>query len=264
MMTIRYVLFIIITMVFMILFSSTASYASECKMAVGEVLTFDVGWEFVNAGSATMQVLANSNNGWRVNTLAKTNGFFDMFKKVRDQIISEGICIEGQKQSTLFDVKQLEVKYKADKKTHFLWHENKVSYTHNGKTEMFAVPAGYLNVMDAFFHTRSLALKKGDILRLPVFDSRKLYEVEVHVIGREVLRDPVTNKYIPCLIIEPKLKTEGIFSSVGTMKIWLTDDARRLPFKLTAKIKIGRIIGRLTNYKSAGNYFTATAIPRLQ
>ncbi|MDX8393361.1 MAG: DUF3108 domain-containing protein [Mariprofundales bacterium] len=248
--------------IFMVLFSPITSHADGCKMAIGEVLTFDVGWEFVNAGSATMHVLANSNNGWRVNTLAKTNSFFDMFKKVRDQIVSEAICIDGKKQSTLFDIKQLEVKYKADKKTRFLWQENKVSYTHNGKAEMFDVPAGYLNVMDAFFHTRSLALKKGDVLRLPVFDSRKIYEVEVRVIGREVLRDPVTRKYIPCLIIEPKLKTEGIFSSVGTMKIWLTDDARRLPFKLTAKIKIGRIIGRLTHYQAAGNYFTAPDISK--
>jgi hypothetical protein len=126
-----------------------------------------------------------------------------------------------------------------------------VTYTHNGKTETFDVPAGYLNVMDAFYTVRRLPLKVGDMIRLPVFDSGKKYDVEVHVLKTEYQYMPGTGKRTQCLVIEPRLKTEGIFSSVGTMRIWLTNDTRHIPLLMTAKIKFGRIIANLIGYQPA-------------
>jgi len=213
-------------------------------------MQFSVGWEFVNAGTATMRFSNKGENGYRIDTDAHTNKFFDMFKKVRDTIVSEGICINGQPQSTLFDLEQHERKYHAKKKTDYLWKQNKVNYTHNDNAESFDVPAGHLNVLDAFFLTRTLPVKKNEVLKVPVFDSRKRYEIEVRLLKKETLKAPWGER-VECLVIEPKLKSEGIFSSVGTMQVWLTNDARRIPLKMTAKIKIGRIMVRLTGYVPA-------------
>ncbi len=214
----------------------------------GETMKFAVGWEFVNAGTATMNFRNMGKDGYRIDTDARTNKFFDMFKKVRDTITSEGIFMHGKPQSTLFDVVQNERKYHAKKRTDFLWKENRVNYTQNGKTDTYKVPAGHLNVMDAFFLTRTLPLEEGKVLKVPVFDSRKKYEIEVRLLKKEMLRSPL-GKMVECLVIEPKLKSEGIFTSVGTMQVWLTNDERRIPLKMTAKIKIGRIIARLTGYQ---------------
>ena len=214
----------------------------------GETMKFAVGWEFVSAGTATMAFSDKGKDGYRIDTDARTNKFFDMFKKVRDTITSEGIYINGKPQSTLFDMDQNERSYHAKKRTNFLWKENKVNFTQNGKTDSYEVAAGHLNVMDAFFLTRTLPVEKGKVLKIPVFDSRKKYEIEVHLLKKEMHRTP-WGEAVECLVIEPKLKSEGIFSSVGTMKIWLTNDARRIPLKMTAKIKIGRIIARLTGYQ---------------
>jgi hypothetical protein len=57
-----------------------------------------------------------------------------------------------------------------------------------------------------------------------------------------------SGKRVECLIIEPELKTAGVFSSKGKIKIWMTNDSRHIPLKMSAKIKIGRIIARLTGY----------------
>jgi hypothetical protein len=126
-----------------------------------------------------------------------------------------------------------------------------VNYTQDGKTDSYKVPAGHLNVMDAFFLTRTLPVEENKSLKVPVFDSRKIYEIEVALLRKELMAAP-WGKVVECLVIEPKLKSEGIFSSVGTMQIWLTNDERRIPLKMTAKIKIGRIIVTLTNYKAPG------------
>lgn len=214
----------------------------------GESMKFAVGWEFVNAGTATMRFSDTGESSYRIDTDARTNKFFDVFKKVRDSIISEGVYVDGKPQSTLFTLEQNERGYHASKKTEFLWQKNKVNYTHNKKTDSYDVPAGHLNVMDAFFLTRTLPVREGEMIKIPVFDSRKRYDIEVTLIKREKMQAP-WGDLVDCLVIEPKLKSEGIFSSVGTMKIWVTDDARRVPLKMTAKIKIGRIIARLTDYQ---------------
>ena len=214
----------------------------------GETMKFAVGWEFVNAGTATMNFRNKGKDGYRIDTDARTNSFFDMFKKVRDTITSEGLFVNGKPQSTLFELDQNERNYHAKKRTDFLWKEHKVNFTQNGKTDTYKVPAGHLNVIDAFFLTRTLPVKKGEVLKVPVFDSRKQYEIEVRLLRKETVSTP-WGKLVECLVIEPKLKSEGIFTSVGTMQVWLTNDERRIPLKMTAKIKIGRIIARLTGYQ---------------
>ncbi len=221
----------------------------DCFPFTGEHMKFSVGWEFVNAGSAEIHITQKGNNGYRVHNFARTNGFLDIFKKVRDTIVSEGLCLNQQMQSTLFTADQLERKYTAKKETKYLYKENKVEYTKNGKTTMYNdVPAGYLNILDAFYLTRLHPPTAGHPITIPVFDSAEKYDVVVKLLKKEKLRAPWGEK-VDCLVIEPILQTEGVFSSVGTLKIWLTDDDKRIPLKITAKIKIGRIVIKMTQYR---------------
>ena len=223
--------------------------AMACQPFIGEKMTFDVGWEFINAGSATMEVV-KSRQGWRTQTFARTNRVLDMFKKVRDTITAEGMCVHGRMQSLSFDVEQHENRYHSTKQTRFFWRKDKVRYTQKGTSTWYRVPAGHLSVVDAFLLTRTMPLKPGDSFSIPVFDSRKRYEVVVRVgEKREMLSAPWGGR-VPCVVLEPKLLTEGIFSSKGTMKIWVTDDARHIPLRLVAKIKFGHIVGTLEQYRA--------------
>ncbi|MDX8396606.1 MAG: DUF3108 domain-containing protein [Mariprofundaceae bacterium] len=231
------------------LFGAPAYASTACMPHAGEQITFSIGWEFVNAGKAVLNYSTQGESGYKIHTDARTNGFFDMFKKVRDVIVSKGVCVDGKMQSTHFELKQHENRYKANKSTEYLWKENKVKYTHNGKEEFFDVPAGHLNVIDAFTRVRSLDLKAGDEIHIPVFDSRKTYDVVVRVSEKKDRIRAPSGKLVECLIIEPMLQTAGIFSSKGKIKIWLSNDGKHVPMKVTAKIKIGRVIARLIDYK---------------
>jgi hypothetical protein len=236
----------------LLLMAATPVYAaSSCLPYIGETLHFSVGWEFVNAGTATLTYSSMGENGYRAHTLAKTNKFLDIFKKVRDTIVSEGVCLDGKIQSTRFDLNQHENRYKSNKKTEFLWKENRVKYTHNNNTTFYDVPAGHLNVMDAFTRVRMLDLKPGAEIHVPVFDQKKTYHVVVNVSKKKAVLKMPSGEKVECLIIEPKLKTAGVFSSKGKIKIWMTNDSRHIPLKMTAKIKIGRIMARLTGYVPA-------------
>lgn len=229
--------------------TAMADNKPACMPYTGEHMSFNVGWEFINAGSATMDIAATE-HGWQAKTFARTNEMLDLFKKVRDHITAEGICVNGHMQSTLFDANLHERKYTAQKRTEFLWQQNRVSYTQHQISEFFDVPAGHLSVIDAFLAVRKLDLKAGETYRIPIFDSRKRYEIEVNIQNRrETLTAPWGEK-VNCLIVTPKLKTAGIFTNKGEMTIWMSDDARHIPIKMMAKIKFGRIFVHLTAYSS--------------
>ena len=228
-----------------------ATPSTPCMPYTGEHLGFSVNWEFINAGSATMDISAVGSNGWQVKTFARTNKALDIFRKVRDHITATGVCVNGKMQSTLFDADLHERKYTAKKRTEFLWKENKVSHTQNKVTELFDVDAGHLSVIDAFLAVRGLELTPGKVIKIPVFDSRKRYEIEVTVLAKkETLKAPWGEK-VECILVRPKLKTEGIFTNKGEMTLWMTNDQRHIPIKMAAKIKFGRIFAHLNAYRKA-------------
>ena len=233
-----------------LLVATPVAYANHhCMPYAGEQLTFSVSWEFINAGSAVMRVSTPTDDSYQIHTDARTNKFLDIFKKVRDSIISKGICMDGKMQSTHFDLIQNERSYHAKKETRFDWQHNKVFYTQNHKTDTYEVPAGHLNVLDAFFRVRGKELLAGQTLSIPVFDSRKTYKVVVHVGKKKKLLHAPWGGFVECISLEPMLETEGIFSSRGKLKIWVTNDRRHIPIKLVAKIKIGHIVGTLVDYR---------------
>ena len=219
-----------------------------CLPFAGEKMTFAVNWEFINGGTAIMETSARE-KGYRIHTFAFTNKFMDVFHKVRDTMIADGFCNKGKMQSEEFTLEQREPKYSATKKTRFLWQQDKVEYTHNKKTEMFDVPAGYVDVLSSFYAVRTMKLEIGKKQQVPVFDQRKNYEVEVITHRKETMRAPWSSKPVEVLVIQPILKTDGVFSSKGEMLIWITNDERHIPLKVSAKVRIGHVLCYLTDYR---------------
>jgi hypothetical protein len=49
------------------------------------------------------------------------------------------------------------------------------------------------------------------------------------------------------IVLQPVIKTKGIFSEKGEAKIWLTDDAARVMVKMSAKVSFGTLTMSLTS-----------------
>ena len=48
-----------------------------------------------------------------------------------------------------------------------------------------------------------------------------------------------------CLVLHPVIDTKGLFSKRSDTRIWLTDDAQRLPVQIRSKFPFGTITLRL-------------------
>jgi hypothetical protein len=116
--------------------------------------------------------------------------------------------------------------------------------------KVFALPPCVLDVLSALFVARARGVGQGEPLRLPVFDNGKSYVLEVRFLGRERLDlPPPLGRKVPTIVVEPVLaEGTGLFVKEGRLKIWLTDDARRIPVRMRAKVAIGSVSADLEKY----------------
>ena len=95
-------------------------------------------------------------------------------------------------------------------------------------------------MLSAFYEFRTMDLKPGDVARMDILDNRKMFHgVEIHCLRRERIKVPAGT--FDCVVIEPKIHSEALFKAKGSLYIWLTEDARRLPVRMESRISLGRI-----------------------
>jgi hypothetical protein len=90
-------------------------------------------------------------------------------------------------------------------------------------------------------------LPDGATMIVPTHDNKKSYEMEVKVHKRERIEVPAGK--FNCVLVEPILKSEGVFKSKGSILVWLTDDERRMPVLVRTKVPVGSINVALTDYR---------------
>ena len=80
--------------------------------------------------------------------------------------------------------------------------------------------------------------------------------VTIEVLKRESMDLPDGSK-VKCLVLHPVIDTKGLFSKRSDTRIWLTDDARRLPVQIRTKFPFGTITLRLKDMVLPGTAASA-------
>lgn len=109
-----------------------------------------------------------------------------------------------------------------------------------------------LDVLSALYVAREKGVSEKEPLQLPLFDNGKRYVLRVTFLGRERLDlPPPFGKKTPTIVVEPHLaEGTGLFVKEGRLKLWLTDDARRVPVRIRTKVAIGSVGGDLESYEA--------------
>lgn len=213
---------------------------------IGEYFQFSIDWNGLNGGSSLMQVQnlqrVAGRRAYRIVSKTESNSFVSKFYKVRDRAES---YIDAESLYTLRFIKHLrEGGYKSDVDIRFDQENRKAIYS-DGKT--FDVAPGVHDVLSAFYFVRTRPLADGATMIVPTHDNKKSYEMEVRVHKRERIEVPAGK--FNCVLVEPILKSEGVFKSKGSILVWLTDDERRMPVLVRTKVPVGSINVSLTDYR---------------
>jgi Protein of unknown function (DUF3108). len=143
----------------------------------------------------------------------------------------------------------------------FDYNDRRVTYTETDPNEPMRPPrmiasdlsGGTYDLVSGIYYLRTLPLAVGKTFDITVSDSGLVYKVPVRVTGREQLKTEIGKVW--CFKLEPEVFGEGrMIQREGSMTIWITEDARRLPVRSQVKSSFGKIEIKL---KSVG---TATAM----
>lgn len=211
--------------------------------SVKEKFYFDIYWLGMFVGKAVLEAV-NENGTVTISSSVHSAPLISAFYKVED--FAESRVVNGL--PARFRIKQREGKYRSDKETIFDQDGGKVTflnYLNGTRGDHDAGGKVLWDVISGFYYMRTKALEVGKPVSISVFDSNKFLNAEVNVLKREKV-SVGDMKEVDAFIVQPVLKSEGLFQSKGEIFIWLTDDEAKTPVKVETKVPIGTVVARLT------------------
>lgn len=215
----------------------------------GERLEYDVRYMGITGGKAsfsigTEPVVVNGHPTYDVRFDVASLESLDWLYRVRDRYRTL-IDVAGI-YPLKFEQRIREGNYRRDYAATF----DQVAHKAVTTDGTFDIPPFVHDIVSAFFYVRTFDLKrykKGQSIMLQNFFGKKTHDLEVKVVGRQ--RVTVTGGTYNCVVIEPMVKEGGLFKSEGRILIWLSDDDRKIPIKVSTKVLIGTIDAELTGYR---------------
>ncbi|MGA2622223.1 MAG: DUF3108 domain-containing protein [Bacteroidota bacterium] len=241
--------------------ADTISFASMRKVSnyafsSGEYLKFEVKYGFISAGDAVMKisdtVYSNGRKCFKIEFQVDSKPFFNWIYRVKDRystiVDSEGVF------PWRFEQHIREGNFRRDFTAEFD-QINHVAKTSEGSHR---IPAYVQDIMSAFYFTRLVDFSNyhpGQKLHLQNFYKDSTYELDVKFKGRQTI--DVAAGTFNCIVVEPLAREGGLFKSDGHVYVWLTDDERKLPVKVSTQIIIGSIDSELTEYRGINGIISA-------
>lgn len=211
---------------------------------VGERLDFDIGYGFINAGYATIEVKDlieyNGRPCFQIVSTANSNKFFSSFYSVEDRV--ETIIDAAGIFSWYFEKNLREGNYRSDRSYAFDQENHTVSY----RGDTLDIAPFVQDALSVLYYVRTLDLKIGESVYIDNFTDGKMYPMEVKVTQKETVK--VKAGTFDCIVVEPLLLTSGIFKNEGQLKVWLTDDRLKMPVLMKSRVLVGSISAELTEY----------------
>lgn len=157
--------------------------------------------------------------------------------------------VAGEQQNVLKTFKRDEQGDRVrESEAEFDYESNKVTYIETDPKDPARPPRRVASpietdtqdLISAIYALRRLPFAVGKTFELTISDSGLVYKVPVRVTGREVQKS-ILGK-VPCWRVEPEIFGENrMIEQKGSITIWITDDARRLPVRSRIDSNIGRI-----------------------
>jgi len=214
---------------------------------IGEYLKFDISYGFIHAGTASISIpefrTMSDRKCYYIKAEAFSAAAFSWFFKVEDKYETY-IDVEGIF-PWRFEQHIREGKFKADNVATFDQY-NKIAYA---KDKKYPIPEYVHDILSAFYYVRTQdfsGFKAGQIIKLQNFYKDKVFPLDVKFLGRQIV-DVDAGKF-QCIIVEPLVQEGGLFKHKGRLIVWMSDDDRKIPVKMTTEIIVGSVTVELESY----------------
>ena len=231
--------------------SSDKQFSAAWK---GEQLKYGLYYSFVRVGTAYIKnrgiVEVNGRQAYLLQTSAFSAAVIDKVFKVRDINLS---WLDANNHYSLGYSQSLrEGNYRRDEWVIFDYD----THTYHGEVTKKSGKRAFSgeilqpvqDLLTSLYFVRAQALQGNQDVVFDILNREEKYPLVVKIVGRETVKTPAGK--FKCIIVEPQFRGEGIFVSKGkSLRVWVTDDERKLPVKMKAEVFIGSVSGELLEYK---------------
>jgi hypothetical protein len=235
---------------------SPATPPTAYPFAVGEKLSYTAKLGMLTLGSGTLEVAS-------VDTVRGVESFRLRFRlKGKTMFYSLDDVLESWIGTTDLNSRRFVQDFLENEKVTKRQYEifpDSGFYREQGKDTTRETPAEPLDDAAFFYFVRVTPLEVGKKYSYDRYFRKDKNPVTIQVLKREKMELPDGSK-VQCLVLHPTIDTKGLFSRRSDTRIWLTDDARRLPVQIRTKFPFGTITLHLKDMVLPGT--TASAMSR--
>ena len=202
---------------------------------VGEKLTYDAKVNFLHVGNGTMTVVG-------LDTLRGHTVWHTLFQ-VKGRMLFFSV---NDKYESWFDTTTLSsIRYRQDidegsyePKRLFDFFPERSTFQENEKPEEPSVPDP-LDEGSFIYFLRSIPLDTGQTYVFNRYFRPDRNPVQIKVLRRERIK--VQAGEYNAFVVQPIIKTKGIFSENGKAEIWIADDSTRMMLKMRSGLPFGTL-----------------------
>jgi len=215
--------------------------------APGESLTYKVSWSgILTAGTATLRVIdrrpaKDGHAHYYVVAEAQSGGWVSAFHRLFYKL--ETLVDTTTLLPTHASIYSEEGRHRRTKTTAFDRTHGTATYelrTATIVTRQMDIPAGCYDALSVLYALRAAALETGAHLRAPVADSGRIYDVDFHVLRRELVRLDDTRVFAWRIV--PTIRQASGRPEASGIVLWIADDGRRVPVKITVDLTLGDFV----------------------
>lgn len=212
---------------------------------VGEQFIYSAQFNIVPAGTAELKILGhdsvNSIPVYHVQFEARTKGLAERIYKIRDRIDT---WIDRENLFTHRQEKKIREGRYRTRVASMIHYDQSIAITND---DTINVDTQLHDPYSLFYYLRSIPLETGEILDFTAFDNNVLTEFQIKIAGKETVLVPAGT--FPCVVVEPFREGKTLFKNQGDMKIWFSDDLRRIPVQIHIKLKYGSMNLQLESFE---------------
>lgn len=220
--------------------------AAGPSFALGERFAYRVSWMGLHAATAVMEAgpgpSLDGRGTLRFVTTATSSPVVTKFYAVDNRV--ESIVDAGTLQPRRLLFRRREGRRKNDYDVTFNRAQGNVLSIKDGVPATIPIPPDTHDSISCLYAIRHApVLQPGFSQFMTVHHDKKNYRLEVRIEAIEKVRGPWGEiEAIRALAIMP---FQGIFLNEGNIRVWFTNDDRRIPVKMKAKVIVGSVIADL-------------------
>jgi Protein of unknown function (DUF3108) len=228
--------------------SPTAWAGTDNAIQLGERIEYRVHYGFINAAEAIVETdgkihTVNNRPCYRAHIAGRTTGIASWVTKVNDtwqSWIDTSSFLPQQ-----FYMNKNEGNYKT-KDRYVFDHQHDVVKTYeldeDQEKQQFKVPNNVQDVVSFCYLMRNMnfnKMKVGDQVSMKAFFDGEVYDISVKYRGQESVKTKFGR--IQAIRLAPLLPKTNFFEDEDPLKIWISNDANRIPLRVEVALKIGTL-----------------------